>query len=214
MTFVLPQSIILFDWDNTLVDSWPKLAAALNKTFEQFNKPVMDLAAIKQWAHHSLRDSFPATFGEEHNLAKDYFYKVFREELAHFEIAPLDGALEMLDYLGQQGCKLSVLSNKRGDILRTEVAQLNWEKYFKNVVGSLDAVEDKPAAAAVEKALEGMGHIGKSIYLVGDSDVDIICAEQNNLIPVLFGDRSAAPNYSHRAKFHIEHWFSFLESNS
>ena len=33
---ILPRAI-LFDWDNTLVDSWPTILDALNTTFEAFH---------------------------------------------------------------------------------------------------------------------------------------------------------------------------------
>jgi phosphoglycolate phosphatase len=33
---ILPRAI-LFDWDNTLVDTWPTILDALNTTFEAFH---------------------------------------------------------------------------------------------------------------------------------------------------------------------------------
>jgi len=32
-------SVLLFDWDNTLVDGWVGITAALNATFTAFDKP-------------------------------------------------------------------------------------------------------------------------------------------------------------------------------
>jgi phosphoglycolate phosphatase len=35
----LPKAVI-FDWDNTLVDSWPVIHHALNETLEAYGKPL------------------------------------------------------------------------------------------------------------------------------------------------------------------------------
>ena len=54
---------ILFDWDNTLVDSWAVIHEALVVTFEAMGLAPWTLDETKQRARHSLRDAFPRLFG-------------------------------------------------------------------------------------------------------------------------------------------------------
>ena len=55
---------ILFDWDNTLVDNWLAISEALNATLVAMGHPTWSLTETKARVRNSLRDSFPAMFGE------------------------------------------------------------------------------------------------------------------------------------------------------
>ena len=54
-TLTLPKAVI-FDWDNTLVDSWPVIHHALNETLEAYGKPLWTLEETKDRVRHSMRD--------------------------------------------------------------------------------------------------------------------------------------------------------------
>src|SRR5690606_3190282 len=50
---------ILFDWDNTLVDTWGVLHRALAATFEAFGRRPWTLEETKRNVRASARDAFP-----------------------------------------------------------------------------------------------------------------------------------------------------------
>ena len=54
---------VLFDWDNTLVDSWATIADALNTTLQTFGHAPWTMAEVKTRVRKSMRDSFPKLFG-------------------------------------------------------------------------------------------------------------------------------------------------------
>ena len=54
----------LFDWDNTLVDSWPIIHDALNVTLTAFGKEPWSLDETRSRVRKSMRDSFPKLFGD------------------------------------------------------------------------------------------------------------------------------------------------------
>ena len=56
-----PQAII-FDWDNTLVDTWPLIQKAINVTMEKMAKPLWTLDQVRDNVHKSMRDYFPDIF--------------------------------------------------------------------------------------------------------------------------------------------------------
>ena len=57
-------NVIIFDWDNTLVDTWPVIADSLNTALCAFNKKPWTLEQVKANVRHSLRNSFPTLFGQ------------------------------------------------------------------------------------------------------------------------------------------------------
>jgi phosphoglycolate phosphatase len=174
---------ILFDWDNTLVDSWAVIHAAMNHTLEAH--PRWTQAETEARARNSLRDSFPRLFGSDWPKAEKVFYDHFSAiHLSHLQ--PLPGAEGLLERLSQTGIYLAVVSNKRGAFLRTEAEHLGWDRYFGRLAGAGDAARDKPAREHVELALQGSGiELGPEVWFVGDTDIDLQCAVVAGCVPIL-----------------------------
>ena len=76
-------SVIVFDWDNTLVDSWPTIHEALSITLQAMGHEAWRFDETKARVRHSLRDSFPRLFGDRWIKARDIFYDAF--ERTHIE---------------------------------------------------------------------------------------------------------------------------------
>jgi len=179
-----PKAVI-FDWDNTLIDSWPAIHDAQNHTLAHFGQPRWTFEETKTRVRKSMRDSYPQLFGERWREAGEVFYARF--EAHHLEsLTPLPGAAELLAGLSGDGYYLGVVSNKKGDYLRKEAAQLGWDRYFGRMVGAFDAKKDKPAPEPVDMALEGSGlEKGPDVWFVGDADVDLECAQNAGCVPIL-----------------------------
>lgn len=178
-------SAILFDWDNTLVDTWGVIHDALNATLQAFGRDPWSLAETKIRVRKSMRDSFPLLFGERWEEAGQVFYD--RYKAVHLQkLTPLPGARELLHLLKEHGLYLAVVSNKRGEHLRTEAAHLGWEPYFGRMIGASDAARDKPACEPVDLALSGSG-VDRSgvVWFAGDADIDLECAFNSKLTSVL-----------------------------
>jgi phosphoglycolate phosphatase len=178
---------VLFDWDNTLVDSWPIIHQALHDMFTAMGHAPWTLDECKARVRLSLRDSFPALFGTRWEEARQIYMEAF--QAIHLErLTALAGVVELLDHLNAAGCYLAVVSNKTGPVLRREAAHLGWSRYFTRLVGATDAVADKPDPAPIHLALEGSGIVaGPEVWYVGDTAVDIECALNAGCVPVLLG---------------------------
>lgn len=193
-----PRAII-FDWDNTLVDSWPAIRQALNATLVEFGQRPWSMAETRQRVRKSTRDSFPLLFGDAWERAGEFFYARYGD--IHAEtIAPIAGAPELLRGLARTDAYLAVVSNKRGDFLRAEAGRLGWSRYFSAIIGATDAPEDKPARAPVDMALNGSEiTAGRDVWFVGDADIDLQCARNANCTGVLIGEEERAPDSSFNA---------------
>ena len=69
---------ILFDWDNTLVDSWATIHEALNFLMRAMDKPEWSMAETRERVRLSLRDAFPVIFGERWEAAREIYLDRFR----------------------------------------------------------------------------------------------------------------------------------------
>jgi phosphoglycolate phosphatase len=184
---------VIFDWDNTLVDTWPTITRCYNATFAAFGMPSWSEDETRTRAHGSLRDFFPVLFGARWEEARAVFYGTF--EACHLEtLRPLDGAAELLRDLVARGVYLSIVSNKMGPALRTEVGHLGWADLFGKVVGATDAARDKPAPDPVAIALSGAAlRPGDAVWFVGDTVADLQCAHATGCVPVLVRAEEPAP---------------------
>lgn len=187
MTIARPQAI-LFDWDNTLVDTWPVIHAALEHTFIHMGMEPWDIATTKANVKHSMRDAFPGLFKERWEEAAEVYQNHYQTHHL-LNLKPLPAAEELLSHLKQSGIFLGVVSNKRGHNLRKEIRHLGWEHYFQTIVGADDAARDKPSPDPVMLALKDSGiTTGEHVWFIGDSVIDLECAGNTGCLPVLYGD--------------------------
>ena len=185
----LPKAVI-FDWDNTLVDTWRTCYEAYNTTLKTFHRPLCTPEDFTHQPHQSAKDSFPRHFGGQHKEAEEYFYRQIHE--THLEnLRPLPGSEKLLQLLLSQRVYLAVVSNKHGVLLRREVAHLEWGHYFGNVVGSCDTAEDKPSPLPVFESLKKTNITpGQDVWFVGDSPVDMLCSRNANCVPIYVNSSS------------------------
>ncbi|MDE2581674.1 MAG: HAD family hydrolase [Rhodospirillales bacterium] len=183
-----PPAYVLYDWDNTLVDAWAGVAAALNAAFAAFGLPAWSLEETRARVRTSLRDSFPPLFGPGWTRARDIFYATL--EACHLHhVTPLPGTEALLT--ARPPALQGVVSNKTGKYLRAEVVHLGWQSRFATVVGAGDAAADKPDPAPLRLALEQMGvKPGPAVWYVGDTASDMQAARAAGLTAVLLGDAS------------------------
>lgn len=181
-----PPTVLLYDWDNTLVDGWAGITAALNAVFAAFDKPLWTVEDTRNRVRVSLRESFPVMFGDAWERARDLFYGTLRDQhLDH--VQPMPGAAEAL----RAGARWpqGVVSNKAGDFLRREVVHLGWSGHFGPVIGAGDAVADKPDPAPIFLALQQLGCApGPSVWYLGDTALDMQAARAAGVTAVLVGD--------------------------
>ena len=181
-------TVLLFDWDNTLVDGWVGITAALNAAFIAFDKPLWTTEETRNRVRVSLKESFPVMFGDAWQTARDIFYKAFQGN--HLDVVtPMPGAAEAL--LAGARWPRGVVSNKAGKYLRAEVVHLGWGQHFGPVIGAGDAHADKPDPAPILMALAQLGvPAGRSVWYLGDTALDMVAARAAGVTAVLVGDAS------------------------
>ena len=176
---------VLFDWDNTLIESWEIIHESLRQTFLDLGREPWTFEQTKAWVRRSMRDSFPDLFGADAVRAEHLFYRHYREHHLR-RLTPLAGAQETLDALHRDGLLLGVVSSKQGDLVREEAVHLGWSGYFGRIVGAGDGRLDKPAPEAVTLALDSAGiAAGPDVWYVGDTGIDVTCARNAGCAAVI-----------------------------
>lgn len=201
----LPRAVV-FDWDNTLVDTWPVIHDSMNAALAAMGHPPWSIEETRERVRLSLREAFPPMFGARWEEARAIFYRRFDE--IHLErLAVCEGADTLIAGLARRGVHLGVVSNKMGKNLRLEAGHLGWNRYFRRLVGASDAPRDKPATEPVDLALSGTGvERGADVWFVGDTSVDMECAHNAGCTGILVretppraGEFAAFPPHAHFA---------------
>lgn len=188
MTMLTKPRAILFDWDNTLVNTWPIIHAALNMTMRHMNYPEWSYERVKRDVKKSMRDSFPEIFGDRWKEAAKTYQESYRAIHLN-ELKPLPQAEQMLKSIARPDIFVAIVSNKMGPTLRKELEHLGWNGLFNAAVGSSDAARDKPHMEPVLLALKESGLTpGADIWFVGDSGIDLECCQNTGCTPILYGD--------------------------
>ncbi len=187
----LPKAI-LFDWDNTLVDTWRVAYDSINFARGALGLSLITIEDFWQRPHHSMRDASVELFGEKFQEGEKIFYEAV-EKLHLVELITLEGAEDLLKALKVRNIFVGIVSNKEGRYLRKEVEHLGWKPHFDKVIGARDAEEDKPSPLPVLAALHDSSITpGHEVWFVGDSIVDVHCARASGCIPVVVGDGEAS----------------------
>jgi phosphoglycolate phosphatase len=170
--FTTTPKAILFDWDNTLVDTWPLIHGGMQFVFENRGLIPWTLNEVKDRCHESAREAFPKLFPDDWQSASDDFYGYVRAR--HLDdLVLLPFAKELIESLSLLGIPLGLVSNKTKDLLVKEVEHLGFSKHFGAVVGAGDAVRDKPDSAPIVLALEQLGvKPSADVLMIGDTPAD------------------------------------------
>ncbi|MFM9890901.1 MAG: HAD family hydrolase [Rickettsiales bacterium] len=187
MSLPKPRAI-LFDWDNTLVDTWPLIHEALNMTLRHMEHPEWSFAKVRGEVKKSMRDAFPGLFGERWEVAAEHYQNSYRS--IHLErLTALADAEATLRAIPRSEIFVGLVSNKKGDALRKELTHLGWDHLVDIAIGAGDAATDKPTAAPVLLALQGTTlKPGPDMWFVGDTGIDLETAKNTGCTAILYGD--------------------------
>jgi phosphoglycolate phosphatase len=179
---------IIYDWDNTLVDTWPLIKNAINETMRSLNREEWSLEKVRNSVHKSMRESFPEIFGNEWERAGEIYKKAYHD-INIEQISLLKNSFELLNFVKNLNIPQFLVSNKIGTTLRKEVKKLQLEHLFFSLVGAQDANFDKPSREPADFALMGSQIDPKKhhIWFVGDTIADVECAHNLGACPIIYG---------------------------
>ncbi len=165
------STAILFDWDGTLLDSFPAGYRA-------------SIAVLRHYGIEVDRERFLETYSpnwyesyeklgvprEEWDKADQMWRRTYREESSD----PFPFVVEMLDRLRDAGLTLGIVTAGNRDRVRRELGHHGLEAFFATIVCFEDTEEKKPHPAPLTLALEQLDVAPAATVYVGDRPEDIV----------------------------------------
>lgn len=164
------SKVILWDWDNTLADTFGAIFAAQNDARVQYGMTPWTKEESKAAMNTSGRNLIKDVFGADKAAeVRAYFLSRYAEHADALELKA--GAKEILKTAKELGFVNILASNKAGPILRNEVSVMGVADYFDRLIGAEEAEEDKPSKIFTDTALAGIE--ADMIISIGDGKADI-----------------------------------------
>jgi len=196
---------IIFDLDGTILDTLEDLTDSVNYALKKYGYPTRTLTEIRSFVGDGLLMLIRRALMPETD--ETVIQTVFAEQKAYYKdhcsdkTKPYDGIIELLGELKKEGLKLAVVSNKAD-----YAVQILCEQYFAGIfdlaVGETEGVRKKPAPDSVNAVLEKLQTERIKAVYIGDSEVDIMTAENAGMEAVLvtWGFRDTEFLKAHGAK--------------
>ena len=179
------KSLIIFDWDGTLMDSVGLIVAAMRHAAEQNGLTVSD-EATKSIIGIALVDAFPLLFphdSDKHGAIlasySDYYIK-------HCDNDKLfDGIKELIKCLHTQGKILAVATGKKRQGLARVLPNSSIEPFF-TISCCADETAGKPNPLMMRTGINLLGGHSQDTVIIGDRmDTDIVAGIECGLDTVL-----------------------------
>ena len=177
---------IVFDYDDTLADTFPARVEAMRLTFEEAGllyDPTEFVETMRGSPFRAAFDEMSDARGWELNLMDVYLRHYWSKGPGFVYL--FDGVREMLDALKQRGMPMGILTSKTHDILVegrragavVEVEELGIDGHFPHIVGFEDVTHHKPHPEGLERLIARIGAAPARTLVVGDSWSDVEVAK-------------------------------------
>lgn len=185
---------IIFDLDGTLLDTLHDLADSVNHVLtchDMKNRTVDEIRSfIGNGVPTLIARSVPAGTDKEITAECVREMAEYYKDHADIKTKPYDGINELITTLNIRGIKTAVVTNKVENAAQI-LCRNKFGDVFDCVIGDNGKDRLKPHPDNVFRAIDTLGCEKKEVLYVGDSDVDMITAENAGLesIGVTWGFR-------------------------
>ncbi len=186
-------SLIVYDFDGTLVDTLFDIADAVNLSLEEMGLRTLSRERIRQYVgkgvERLMSQSISGTGFDDLPRAVELFRKHYSENLMnHTRFYP--SGREILDHFSDK--KQAICSNKPEEFVRRILESLESLDLFDAIIGGDSFNSKKPDPEGLKHLLERFRCSPEQAVLVGDSTVDIETGKRANVYTCVishgFGD--------------------------
>ena len=171
------KKVILFDLDGTLIDSTEAILEGFRVSFEKFGKTVPDDKLIKEEIGKPLEEMYQILGVEEEFIDSIvHAYKMHYRTIHTEKTTLLPNAKEAI-VEASKFATLGVVTTKTGKYSREILEHLGLMCYFETLIGREDVTYPKPHAEPILKALSKLQLDKNSAWMIGDTPMDILSAQ-------------------------------------
>ena len=175
------KPLVLFDFDGTLADTAPDLAAAANQQRLRRSLPALPYEQLRPMASHGARGLLGVALGltpdsPEYEACKQQFLDDYAANIAvHTVLFP--GVEDLLADLVQEGWTWGIVTNKVTRFTTPLVRHLALEQHSAVVVCGDTTAHSKPHPEPLLHAAREVGIAPQHCLYVGDDQRDIIAGQ-------------------------------------
>lgn len=208
-------SLIIFDWDGTLIDSVPNITHSLQVAAGQMELPVLDEVAYRNVIGLSLGNAVRGLYPQLDDEAVAEFIKQYRAEYLRVEenpSAPFPGVTDGLDSLRERGVTMAVATGKGRNGLNRSMTANEYGFYFE-ASRCAEEARSKPDPLMLEQLLDELNVPVEQALMVGDAGFDLQMAENIGMdrVAVTYGAQPKEKLLSHGPVFVAESFDELLE---
>lgn len=190
----MKYELLIFDLDGTILETLQDLYQSVKYGLSVNGLPERTIEEVRAFVGNGIKNLMVRSCPE--GSTQEVIDKMHESFLSHYSVhkadntAPYDGIVDMLKRLKEKGYILTVVSNKDDSAVKPLC-----EKFFPGIfdyaLGNNPSVKRKPDPDMVEKVMEKFGKNTQNTAYIGDSEVDILTAQNANLpcITVTWGFR-------------------------
>jgi len=164
---------ILFDFDGTLIDSYPAIAASVNHLRQHHGHASLSIDEVRRCVGRGPEFLLRHTVPDVDWPADWQIYSKHHPTVMRPLTKLLPGAAELLPALKNKGLTLGICSNKPRVFTQQLLEYLNLTELFAVVVGPEDVPRPKPAPDMLLAAMKRLKLAASEVLYVGDMRVDI-----------------------------------------
>lgn len=170
----MDKPLIIWDWDNTLSDTFEALYDAHIDLCEKYGKRHVSRQEVLSAICGEGAQFWLELFGDtDHAERSDYYYKQSAVRLKQ-KAGMMKDAVSVLEWLKSQHVPQMILSNQMQWLLDIECERLGVAAYFTRIIGRIDELK-KPHRAYLTRALAGLSY--ETCIVLGDGLSDMITAQ-------------------------------------
>ena len=179
---------MIFDFDGTLLDTFPAIAAAWNAAMTPiFHQHYSDSEVVAHFGPPDEGMIAQQLAGHPREVYDQAVARYFaRFEQADRDIAVFDGVLLLLDALAARGVPLGIMTGKGRRAAEITLNRIGWKTRFGTIITGDDA-RAKPDPQGVLIAARELGIAPQSCAYIGDSPADIGAARAAKMTAVVAG---------------------------
>lgn len=168
-------SLIVYDFDGTLVDTGPTVSKLLNLLREEKNQHPLSFSHFKSWLSLGGQELISNALEISNEREIEHFLKKFRElynGLINDDSNLYSGVTETLSLLKSNNINTCICSNKPRNLIEKVAKRLDIFSFFDFIVAGDDFNFKKPNPLMLTKCLTHFDINKKQAILVGDSIID------------------------------------------
>lgn len=168
------KPIILFDLDGTLIDSTEAILESFHHSLKTHGvQTSVSDSMITSQIGHTLETMFAGVGVEPERVdAHVSTYKLYYREISRQKTVLLPNAMDAVREAATFA-RLGIVTTKTGLYSRELMEHFGMMKYFEVLIGREHVTNPKPHPEPILKALEQMGGVSPSVWMIGDTCLDV-----------------------------------------